>query len=638
MNSMAPNSQQQANFYQGNPAPLQQKVQQAGQNPQGIPNDLQGALALEDVLKGMQAGNNAKALQGAGVQPTVIEKIRMALAQTLQAQRQPTMPQASAPQGIAQPKPQPPQEAAQGIDSLPSNIHMAAGGIVAFSEGNLVPPSPDAMDLAPSPNDTWVDRQRKADTIREHRRAVDLYNTQLAAQRGPLIAAQNQGSSDAIIGTLKNWFGIDPAPSNLDVRDRRMAQSAASAPAASAPAASAPISDAADVIPQSEIATRNTPRYTPPSPQATRIQNGPSVPSRDAAADNSAVRLGGIHRVAPETLQLMNAKAAAGDTEARSFLPLYYARFPEDAPQPAPQGIATGMTGRPQSMGATTGLTNLEDVVNRGIGTTIESNPIAEATANLDTQRGILGQDADLAARRKRAEAVQSLNTETEGHYNPIRNALEGIMNSDTRGGLGSVMGAAGKGFYAGQDAQDRMRKLNLDTVNDLYDKIDAAKLSGNEAAVRAYTQTLSDLLHAKSTAIAAGANELSRRDTAASNLEARREAIDARRAAAPDQAAKLLEQQMEAASKAVANDPEIKMAEAKSAQLKNNLSTQFNAVKRAAAEAEIDRNVLRVKNKVANFHYGSRGLTPPPDIEDLASAPLSNLPPLQSVAGKYQN
>lgn len=119
-----------ASVHMGNPAPLAQKVQQAGTQPNGLPNDLLDALALQQVAMQQEAAKRQMMLQQQAPQGTILDRLKQ---QVVGNEKQKLMA-AMAPQGLAGAQPQ--QSPAQGgVDQLPSNVgqNFAGGGIVAFN-------------------------------------------------------------------------------------------------------------------------------------------------------------------------------------------------------------------------------------------------------------------------------------------------------------------------------------------------------------------------------------------------------------------------------------------------------------------------------------------------------------------------
>jgi hypothetical protein len=136
-----------ASAYRGNPAPLQQRVNQDKQANQGIPADLKELLALHILTEERDSASRQKAiqqLQQTGQQPTVAQSLQQRAKQAIQAKAvqeqqnqqglQGLMQQlgsGAVPENVPQPQRQP-----QGIDQLPTGMdEFSGGGIVAFAEG-----------------------------------------------------------------------------------------------------------------------------------------------------------------------------------------------------------------------------------------------------------------------------------------------------------------------------------------------------------------------------------------------------------------------------------------------------------------------------------------------------------------------
>ena len=136
-----PSVNQITKAYQGNPAPLAQKVDQDKKQNGGIPQDLRQLLALNDINQMREGAGIQAALNAPADMPTVAQNIQQQAKQALQArmvkdaqQRMAKEGQMGIPQGIPRPIPQP-----QGIDTLPANVgeSYATGGVVAFEEGGM---------------------------------------------------------------------------------------------------------------------------------------------------------------------------------------------------------------------------------------------------------------------------------------------------------------------------------------------------------------------------------------------------------------------------------------------------------------------------------------------------------------------
>jgi hypothetical protein len=149
-----PSAQGIASLFRGNPAPLQQRIQQEQQAKPGLPQDLQKLMALnivtneKDAMAKQQALSQLAQMQGPqGKPPTVMETVQEQArqkmqAQQLQAQQQQQAMQAMAKQAGPGPVPEGTKFAEaqpQGIDELPVEFEMAGGGIVAFQSRGSVP-------------------------------------------------------------------------------------------------------------------------------------------------------------------------------------------------------------------------------------------------------------------------------------------------------------------------------------------------------------------------------------------------------------------------------------------------------------------------------------------------------------------
>ena len=139
-----------ASVFRGNPAPLQQRVNQDRQANHGIPADLKELLALQILTEERDSMSRQQAiqqLQQAGQQPTVAQSLQQRAQQAIQSKAvqeqqnqqglQGLMQQlgsGAVPENVPQPQRQP-----QGIDQLPAGMDgFAAGGIVAFADGGSV--------------------------------------------------------------------------------------------------------------------------------------------------------------------------------------------------------------------------------------------------------------------------------------------------------------------------------------------------------------------------------------------------------------------------------------------------------------------------------------------------------------------
>jgi hypothetical protein len=130
-----PSVNQIASTYQGNPAPLAQKVDTDKKQHGGIPQDLRQLLALNDITQGRNAMGIQQALQTPTNMPTVAQDVQERARQALQArmmqQAQAQQQKNGQPNMVPPGTPRPPMQA-QGLDSLESNVgeKYAHGGII----------------------------------------------------------------------------------------------------------------------------------------------------------------------------------------------------------------------------------------------------------------------------------------------------------------------------------------------------------------------------------------------------------------------------------------------------------------------------------------------------------------------------
>jgi hypothetical protein len=149
-----PSVNQITKAYQGNPAPLAQKVDQDKKQNGGIPQDLRQLLALNDINQMRQGAGIQAALNAPANMPTVAEDVQAKAKQALQArmvqEAQKQMAKEGKPGVVPFGVPQPrPQSEERGIDSLASNVgeSYAHGGVVAFQEGGAPQDDRSAEDI-----------------------------------------------------------------------------------------------------------------------------------------------------------------------------------------------------------------------------------------------------------------------------------------------------------------------------------------------------------------------------------------------------------------------------------------------------------------------------------------------------------
>jgi hypothetical protein len=273
-----------ASVFRGNPAPLQQRVNQDKQANQGIPADLKELLALQILTEERDSMSRQQAiqqLQQASQQPTVAQSLQQRAQQAIQSKAvqeqqnqqglQGLMQQlggGAVPENIPQPQRQP---QSQGIAQLPTGMdEFSGGGIVAFEEGGSVEEkyrrefeemgegtrmkfSPEVQEYAKrlrgnqrSADDEYADRERQLMLSRSR----EFASGRPAPERNPNITRE-----------VMNRVGPMGAPKFMDPRRADAGQGLPSALAAESPAPAAPPIDA------------------PVRPPAVRTPAAPAIPA-----------------------------------------------------------------------------------------------------------------------------------------------------------------------------------------------------------------------------------------------------------------------------------------------------------------------------------------------------------------------
>ena len=192
-----------ASTYKGNPAPLDQKVDQdRKQNGGVIPKDLRQLMASYDLAQGKQHAGIQAALNAPPNMPTVAEDVQAKAQQALQARMVQEAQKQMAkdgrpgvvPVGVPQPRLQPEE---RGIDSLASNVgeSYAHGGVVAFQEGGTPPDTRSAEDIL-----------RESMRVNEETRRAEAVARQKAELGAPdttqidRLIAENQARKEKLAG------------------------------------------------------------------------------------------------------------------------------------------------------------------------------------------------------------------------------------------------------------------------------------------------------------------------------------------------------------------------------------------------------------------------------------------------------
>ena len=218
-----PSVNQIASTYQGNPAPLAQKVDMDKKKNGGIPQDLRQLLALNDITQGRNSMGIQQALQIPTNMPTVAQDLQERARQAIQARQmqaaQEQMRKDGKPNMVPMGTPTPPMQP-QGLDSLETNVGegYAEGGIIGFSNGGNMPSSGELSGFSgPTPEQEAEAEIRAA----EKERSKQLSELELKVAFLKSAGAPQAQEAQAQLDALKS--GMRPKPSPTDPNFRRVA-------------------------------------------------------------------------------------------------------------------------------------------------------------------------------------------------------------------------------------------------------------------------------------------------------------------------------------------------------------------------------------------------------------------------------
>ena len=210
-----------ASTYQGNPAPLNQKVDTDRKQNGGIPKDLRQLMAAYDLSQGRQNMGIQQALQIPTNMPTVAQDVQERARQAMQArmmqQAQEMQRKNGMPNMVPMGTPRPPMQA-QGLDMLESNVgeEYAEGGIIGFSNGGNTPSSGELSGFSePTPEQEAKEELRMAEQERIKKLAALEQKVAFLKSADAPQAQEAQMQLDA----LKE--GMRPKPSPTDPNFRR---------------------------------------------------------------------------------------------------------------------------------------------------------------------------------------------------------------------------------------------------------------------------------------------------------------------------------------------------------------------------------------------------------------------------------
>jgi hypothetical protein len=219
-----PSAQGIASLFRGNPAPLQQRIQQEQQGKPGLPPDLQKLLALnivtneKDAMAKQQAMDQLAQMQGPqGKPPTVMESVQEQARQKMEAQAvqaqqqqqglQALMQQVKSPQ-VPENTPQP-EAQPQGLDDLPVEFGLAGGGIVAFQNRGSVPRIQDEVPLSDEER-ARLERELLMRIIGEETRNPPVRRDPMAITESDIASIPGMEPSDLRARALREATGPEP--------------------------------------------------------------------------------------------------------------------------------------------------------------------------------------------------------------------------------------------------------------------------------------------------------------------------------------------------------------------------------------------------------------------------------------------
>lgn len=574
--SFQPSPQKVADVYQGNPAPLQQKVQQAGQQPNGLPNDLIDALALQMVMQQQQVAKNQLAMQQAKPQGTIVDQMRQQaigdakeiLAPRLEGIKAAVHQRlASAGQG------QPQQPQGQGIDTLPSNIGMAAGGIVAFSgkeDSDVKNPdeSQFATDVkgytdaygkyvqdktAQENRDAAIARARDEQREMEARQLKDAANQltsdYLFAPKTKLRESEyvqkrlresrnygNEGLRGAVPTESltppgygeKDPITVEQFRSMTDPKDYNRAVDARKDLSAEEKQQMKDYYANAYAMAQKSMQTVPRPNAkragdvrTPVTGSDDRPRGqGPGpymvgIPTWIAEFEDGATWKG-TNPLSSDMMEKVQSAAAAGNPGARNFLNAYAASQAGQGKGTGSQGIAT-----PGAAGDYTTSPFMQKMQDAAL-TDATRDPNADRDAQAKWMRETLGMDPILAEQRKRAEAMNALRHKGDALRDPLTEYLNGVLGRDrTRGGWAFAGAAGSQGIDAARKQWAGEDVANEQAYQTALNAIDTERLKGNTEIGKMGIEGLKLGTDLRKTGLTAGSGIANVLEQAASRKEA---------------------------------------------------------------------------------------------------------------------
>ena len=456
--------------YKGNPAPLQQRVQQKDQQDPGpLPPDLEEAIALQKIAELRKSVQNQQAMQVGGAQPTIMAKLRQMLGG---AQPQAQMAQANT-QGQV-PMPAQPVRAATGgsIAHLSSNLgrHYAGGGIIAFnSRGEVKDPnkSEDRPDYS-------IPEMTKS----------ELYAKALAAAQGDKPEPSNEDIKKALA------FVSAPAAAGLDVL-------------------LSPLKFLANTSFRSPLSTEPLANYTTAMDARNKYLYGEKPSEGAPAAKPPAV----------VATPLSDIRSQLNKADAAQFAE-------KPAPKPpaapaAPRPPAAPSVAAPQKLDPN----SLRALAEKYIRDEMALNPETESDKMVARGRKIMGLDDLLAEKTQRANAREQAIEQAKANRTPdwIR-GLQAAGGAPVRGGIGMLLNRVGSEMANTREtyaAQDLAYQAELDRLRDV---ITDAKISGNKELAKEAMAAYKEVDVRRKAALTSATSLLNTDEQAATRLQIARE------------------------------------------------------------------------------------------------------------------
>ena len=281
-----PSINQIKSAYQGNPAPLNAKVEADRKQNGGIPQDLRQLMAAYDLSQGRQNMGIQQALQIPTNMPTVAEDVQERARQALQArmmqQIQEQQRKDGQPNMVPPGVPRPPMQA-QGLDMLESNVGegYAHGGIIGFDGTGS---SQFVQDIASLPQAFDDMKQR----VREEDEVKAAQDRRMAQRKQEALDARQKTSF------FNYLFGSPEREKEGAAKLTELSSAPLNAPAKPPATVATPLANirsqlnVADAAARSESGTPPPPREKPAAQTQTRV-NADSAPMPGGLKDLAGI-------------------------------------------------------------------------------------------------------------------------------------------------------------------------------------------------------------------------------------------------------------------------------------------------------------------------------------------------------------